>query len=194
DDRVDAKDYLSTKAGAPKPANDQNQYGGNLGFPLARDKAFLFMDYEGTRITRGVTRVTNVPTADQRAGIFTSAVRDPLTGLPFPGNVVPRDRFDPVSAAILDLVPLPNQPGANNFFRQADLVDNSDRVLARFDAHFSPTNPAFARYIYSTRDRQIPGAFGGVVDGTGTSAFGNQTIDTHGIVAGWTRILSPTVV
>ena len=79
-------------------------------------------------------------------------------------------------------MPLPNQAGANNFFRQADLIDNSDRLLARLDVRFSPNDSVFARYIYSQRDRQIPGAFGGVVDGTGTSAFGNQTIDTNACV------------
>jgi Carboxypeptidase regulatory-like domain/TonB dependent receptor/TonB-dependent Receptor Plug Domain len=191
---MDANDFFSERAGAPKPSNDQKQFGANLGGPVVKDKAFFFVDYERTRITRGVTRLTRVPTADERAGRFTSAVRDPLTGQPFPGNVIPADRIDPYAAEIIGLVPLPNQAGANNFFRQGDLIDNSDRILARLDVRFSPNDSVFGRYIYSQRDRQIPGAFGGVVDGTGTSAFGNQTIDTNAFVAGWTRIFSPTVV
>jgi hypothetical protein len=52
----------------------------------------------------------------------------------------------------------------------------------------------FLRYIHSSRDRQIPGAFGGVVDGTGTSAFGNQKIKTNAAVAGWTHVFSPSTV
>ena len=85
-ERMDAIDFFSKRAGAAKPANEQNQSGGNLGGPLVADSAFFFGDYEGTRITRGVTRLTRVPTADERAGIFTSAVKDPTTGLPFPNN------------------------------------------------------------------------------------------------------------
>jgi TonB dependent receptor/Carboxypeptidase regulatory-like domain/TonB-dependent Receptor Plug Domain len=193
-DHMDTSDFFSKRANAPKPANDQNQMGFNLGGPVVKDKAFFFVDYERTRITRGVTRLTRVPTAEERAGRFTSVVRDPLTGQPFPGNVIPASRIDPYAAEIMALVPLPNQAGANNFFRQADLIDNSDRVLARFDLRSGPNDSLFARYVYSQRDRQIPGAFGGVVDGTGTSAFGNQTIDTHGLVAGWTHVFSPTVV
>jgi hypothetical protein len=52
----------------------------------------------------------------------------------------------------------------------------------------------FGRYIYSNRTAQIPGAFGGVLDGTGTSAFGNQTIKTNALVGGWTRVISSAMV
>jgi hypothetical protein len=190
---MDTIDFFSKRANQPKPANDQNQFGGNLGGPIIKDKAFFFVDYEGTRITRGVTRLTAVPTADQRAGIL-PGVRDPLTGVAFPGGVIPQNRIDPVAAAIIGLVPLPNQSGANNFFRQADLIDNSDRVLARLDYKLNQNDSVFARYIWSDRARSIPGAFGGVIDGTGTSGFGDQKIKTNALVAGWTHILSPSMV
>src|SRR5262249_61583489 len=80
------------------------------------------------------------------------------------------------------------------FFRTAALLDNSDRFLGRFDLKPNTSDSVFARYIYSNRTRQIPGAFGGVLDGTGTSAFGNQTIKTNALVGGWTRVMSRAMV
>jgi hypothetical protein len=193
-DSFDSIDYFSQRANAAKAPNNQNQFGVNLGGPIVSNKAFFFSDYEGTRITRGVTRLTRVPTADDRAGIFTSAIKDPQTGLPFANNAIPASQMDPTALGILALVPLPNQSGANNFFRTADLLDNSDRFLARFDVKPNAKDGVFGRYIYSNRTRQIPGAFGGVIDGTGTSAFGNQTIKSNAFVGGWTRVLSNTTV
>src|SRR4029077_1664077 len=139
-------------------------------------------------------RLTRVPTADERAGIFTTAVKDPLTGLNFLNNQIPAGRIDPYAASIIGMVPLPNQPGANNFFRTADLLDNADRLLTRLDWKPSSSDSVFGRYIYSNRTRQIPGASGGVVDGTGTSAFGNQTIKTNALVGGWTKVVSSSMV
>jgi hypothetical protein len=191
---LDANDYFSIQAGAAKPTNDQNQFGGNLGGPIATNKAFFFADYEGTRISRGAVRLTRVPTDSDRLGVFSTPIKDPVTGQNFANNTIPSARIDPASAAILALIPTANQPGANNFFRTGNLLDNADRFLARLDVKPSTADSVFARYIYSNRIRQIPGAFGGILDGTGTSAFGNQTIKTNALVGGWTRVVSSTTL
>jgi len=191
------QDYRTERSLAPLPkfANDQNQFGANIGGPLVKDKAFFFVDYEGTRITRGVTRITRVPTLEERQGIFAGTVRDPLTGQPFPNNTIPAARVDPVARAIMDLLPEPNTPGANNYTRpDAQLTDDADRVMGRIDWRPTGKDTLFARYIYTTRKRVLPGWFGGIIDGTSSSALGDQSMKSNGLVAGWTRILSPALV
>ena len=131
DDRMDTINYFAKAANQPKATNKQNQFGGNVGGPLVRNRAFFFADYEGTRLEQGVLRTGNVMTADQRRGVFTSAVRDPLTGQPFPNNTIPTNRIDPVAASIMSMVPLPNTTGANNFIRQPNVEDESDRYMLR---------------------------------------------------------------
>src|SRR4029077_19938355 len=54
----------------------------------------------------------------------------------------------------------------------------------------TPNQRFFVRYIYSTRDRFVPGAFGGIIDGTGTSAFGRQALKAHAAAIGHDWVIS----
>lgn len=199
DERFDSFTFFTKRAREADPTiqkllNDQNQFGGNLGGPILKNRAFFFGDYEGTRITRGVLRVGRVATAAERAGIFSSTIIDPLTNAAFPNNTIPANRIDPVAARIMALVPLPNQPTANNFIRQPSVEDNGDRYLGRVDVRVGASDNVFARYIYSDRFRFVPGWFGGLLDGTSTSAWGRNDLKSHGSVFGYTKVVGPTLV
>jgi len=143
--RVDGLDGLLLGArGSGEAGDDQNQFGGNIGGPIRQGQRVLL---RGT--TRGPgspaasRRLTRVPTADERPDLHVT-VRDPTTGQPFANNRIPSERIDPYTAAIIALVPLPNQPGANNFFRTADLVDDADRLMGRVDWRPNATDGIFA--------------------------------------------------
>ena len=193
-DRFDSNNFFAKRADQPKPANNQNQFGGNLGGPISRNRAFFFGDFEATRIEQGVLRTGRVLTANERQGILSSAVRDPLTGQPFPNNTIPADRIDPVAARILSMIPLPNAAGGNNFINQPNVEDESERYLARVDFRVTDSDNVFARYIYSDRFRYVPGFFGGIIDGTSTSAWGRNYLTSHGAVLGWTKVLGSSLV
>ena len=209
---TDATDFFTNRAGAKKPALTQNQFGGNIGGPIVKNHAFFFFNYEGTRISQGVTRLSNVPLPNERVGDFSPAagaangvtygpIIDPTTGLPFPGNIIPPDRIDPVAAKIMSMIPLPNvtpPPGPQNrenYLINPKLTNNADNYIARVDWQITQRNSVFVRYSDVPWTRFVPGPFGdSIIDGTGTSAWGRLTQNSQGVALGWTAMISPTMV
>jgi hypothetical protein len=205
--KLDANDFFSNRNRLSKPQNVQNQFGGNFGGPIVRDKLFFFFDYEGTRIRRGASRIASVPLPNERIGDFSAeagrrigytypTVYDPLVGLPFANNTIPANRIDPVAARLIGLFPDPTNPNArlNNFARNASLMDDTDRFNVRGDWQPSASDTVFARFTWSPRERFIPGNFGGIADGTSSSSQGRQDMKSYGLSLGWTRPLTPRVV
>ena len=74
------------------------------------------------------------------------------------------------------------------------LTDNGDSYNGRVDWMATPADTVFFRYSYSNRNRFIPGFFGGIGDGTSTSAWGRQILKGHSAVIGWTHVFTPTLV
>jgi hypothetical protein len=72
----DSRNFYSPSIGT----FNQNQFGGTFGGPIKRDKAFFFVDYQGTRLSQGVdTGLIPVPSPQERAGDFSGVASD-LTG------------------------------------------------------------------------------------------------------------------
>jgi Carboxypeptidase regulatory-like domain/TonB-dependent Receptor Plug Domain len=113
----------------------------------------------------------------------------------------PSAKVDSAVAKLIALFPEPNNkqggatyPDFNNFSRTGSATDFNDSYDGRVDWTPSQNNTVFGRYNYFNRTRQIPGYFGGLADGTGTSAWGNQFLKGTSLVIGWTHIFSANIL
>ena len=98
-DNLDARGYFRPEP-LPKDVLRRNQFGAVISGPVIRDKTFFMASYEGVRsaIERAGTAVVLTP--EMRRGDFSAVsgtITDPLSGTPFPGNMIPANRLNPVS-------------------------------------------------------------------------------------------------
>jgi hypothetical protein len=184
DDSLDANSWSNARAGRPKSPLRYNQYGGSLGGPVmlpkalggvnGRGRSFFFYNFEGYQFTTSATGLYTMPTEAMRRGDFSQlrdgngnpiTIYDPATTRPnpngngflrdpFPGNIIPTNRLDPVSQAILPFYPLPNRApdnqfsNTNNYFGEVSNKRTLDQHTVRFDHRISDRNQFSARYVY----------------------------------------------
>jgi hypothetical protein len=189
------------KRGDPNADTHDHRWGASLGGPLKSGKTFFFANYEGSnnKAVFGGGRAT-VPTAAMRAGDFRGtaiAPRDPLTGQPFPGGVIPANRLDPAALAIMDFFwPLPNQETLANgygIFQQfVPITRDRHRADLRLDHEATNNDSIFLRASYQYRNPS------NIIFEGGTALTNLPHLDTNlktgSVIAGWTRILSPSVL
>ncbi len=128
----------------------QNQFGGTLGGPIRRNKAFFFGYYEGFRNRQGITRGSTVPTPAQRAGDF-SASTVPVTdaaGAPFPGGQIPKSLQDPLSVSLLRYYPSGNV--SPSFYTSTQpLANDTEQAGIKLDFQLGTTDSLTTRYTFS---------------------------------------------
>ncbi len=182
-----ANDFFLNAAGKPRPPWVQNQFGAEAGGPLrlpadeGHNRIFWFASWEGFRLRTGEPFTTTVPTSEEQAGNFSminTPIMDPCAGtvnsqgacpgssvapVQFGGNVIPTNRINPTSKALLDLWPMPNAGGIvtqsgtiNNFDTVARTGGNQDQVVARVDQDITLRQRLFIRYSHwSVKDLPI---------------------------------------
>ncbi len=129
----------------------RNQYGFSLGGPLKRNQTFLFGSWQGTQIRSLPSTLTAVvPTAQQREGNFSVMSKqlvDPDTGSPFPGNIIPESRLDPIALKVLQVIPVATSAdGLLRYSRGDKQTDN--QVLARVDHHIGSAHHISGRFFW----------------------------------------------
>jgi hypothetical protein len=196
---LNANNYFSNEAGAPRPPYNLNQYGGSLGGPIRKDKTFFFIYAQQTsRRESQPIIIPTVLTAAERGGDFSddcpgsSCPIDPRTGQAFPENTIPQGRIDPVAAAFVKAVmPLPNS-GSRSYIFDGPTGTGQDRLdesqfVARIDQSFGAADKIFGRFYYND-DAGV--AFSGNLPGN----FYDQDYRNQNLGLNWTHILSPTKV
>ncbi|MPY88802.1 MAG: hypothetical protein GEU99_12840 [Luteitalea sp.] len=131
--------------------------------PIVRDRTFFYASYFHQNIPSASFNRSTVATAAMRDGDFSqllagpnpTPVIDPLTGAPFPGNVIPPERFNALSALVQEqFIPPPNLEDAdtlvNNLgFEHAYPEDlyRADYPMVRIDHQISTNNTLYGRFI-----------------------------------------------
>jgi hypothetical protein len=86
-----------------KPTTNRNQFGGNIGGPIIRDKLFFFLDYEGLRSITKPLFVLTLPTQNELSGKLVTAVRNPINGKIYAaGTSIPDTEMNPLSLQIVN--------------------------------------------------------------------------------------------
>lgn len=179
-----ANTFFNNLQGLPLQRYRYNTVGWNLGGPLYwpkkfnqnKDKLFFFISQEilPNQFPNAVRSYT-VPTQLERDGNFSQSlntggqlivIKDPESGQPFPGNVVPSSRRSINSAKLLSVFPLPNQTnravtGGNFNYQVAGTEDNPARQeILRVDYNISPKTRLWLRgteYMNEEIGLTIPG-------------------------------------
>jgi hypothetical protein len=195
----DANTYLNNRNSpvlqpAKTSRNDSGYtFGGPVSFPGFNEdkkKLFFFFSQEYQRRTSpNALHQTRVPTALERAGDFSQSVdssgnlvviRDPQTGLPFPGNVIPANRLYSPGIAALNMFPTANFSGGGNGlnFRSQDPDQPKRREdLLRMDFQATDKWRITGRYLHNNED--ILQAYGTTWAGNGSDQLPTPTLFVH---------------
>ncbi|MBL8215463.1 MAG: TonB-dependent receptor [Bryobacterales bacterium] len=153
------------------PAKVSNNFGGTLGGPLripklynGTNRTFFQFSWESLRYPRQSTVANTLPSQRLRQGDFTAegvTVRDPLTGQPFAGNVIPASRINAVARAIIPLYPAINvgdgtRRSVNNFIQNRIANIESNQFDVRIDQTISPQHAVFGRYTWKKNPTLSP--------------------------------------
>ncbi len=194
---LDASDYFLQQA----PVFKYNIFGGTIGFPIVKNKMFLFASYQGARRREGQNPgVLTVLTPAERNGDF-SALGFPLidpTGANasgfFPNNQVPVDTV--MKNYMNAYLPLPNY-GTNGYVEDPVASLQEDQFIFRYDYNISSKDTFSAFYILDDQPQNFPfevvkGASTGGDVPIGSGFTNSQRFQTASL--SWTRTLSPTML
>ncbi|HLH37692.1 MAG TPA: carboxypeptidase regulatory-like domain-containing protein [Bryobacteraceae bacterium] len=196
---MDARNFFQT---GPTPSFKQNDFGGTVGGPIVRNKTFFFFSYEGLRQASGFSSLITVPTAGERVGDFSAipvTLKNPLTGVPLPGNIIPPNMINPVGVALMSYLPAPTFPTPagslpkNNYSYNDTRTEHMNEFSLKIDHNFSASDSGYATANWFNDPSFEPNnALCQPKDLPGFGCFVNQRSEVYGLAE--THIFSPSMV
>lgn len=203
--RFKARNYFQSPTAAI-PKDDLEQYGGNLGGPVVRNRLFFFTNWEHTNHTNSSpVRFYSLATDALRRGDFSgtgvtiydpASSPDPALRTAFPGNMISSDRIDLAAKELIKRMPVPTGPGlVNNYVAQGDGTYTRDNVDVKMNLNATNKLALFGRYSISPSNIFDPPSLrdaGG--DALNGGQLGNAPGRTQVAGAGTTYTLSPSLL
>ncbi len=185
----DARNYFNTTTNPDGSFNPQspfnnNNFGGSIGGPIKKDRAFFFFAYEGQREKAGSDFNLVVPTAEQIA----TARGEALAANP-DLNIAPLDK-------IISLMPTTTD-SVNNFLPYSvQDTNNNNNLIAKADFNLNEKNSITGRYAFGQSDQAFPlGSLGGYGSGSRLATFEQLSPTRVQVVsASWLTTFSPEKV
>lgn len=199
--RNDAMDATAFFANAQRTGKEKlryNQFGGNYGGPIVKNKLFFFANFEVLKISNANLIQTTVPTTRMRRGDFgelPSLIYIPGAGTrqPFPNNQIPAAQQDPVAQRVLTYYPEPNRAGLlNNYAVNSPTKTLERQLITRVDYAISERHQTYFRLSRNWDDIEAAGTFPGSLATTTTQGF--QRNRPSSLVADYVFTLSPRTV
>lgn len=204
---LDARTWndVGMMATSKTPHLSQNEYGLSLGGPIQKDRTFIFVNYEGFRLSQQVIHYDTVPTAAERAGDFSQSgttIYEPNSSAspgtanprtPFPSDAIAGSGYsiNPIAATVLQTIPLPNMGmgtgrDSNNYFDERTQTGRQDQGTIRIDRNLAGGNSLFGRYSIEHEAGFSPENL------PGYGVYDNNLAQNFDLA--YTRILSPASV
>src|SRR3954447_24620248 len=170
---LEKNNYFSDLAGLDKPNNPYYLGGGGFGGPIKKDRTFFWFATENYTDTQTRNATDLMPTDLERAGDFSHTtnasgqpvvIYDPLTRLPFAGNIIPANRINVVSAAMLKYLPRADAQidnGSSNYNRTSLIKSTwTQEYTAKVEHKFTDKVSLSGFYLYNRSNEPCANYFG----------------------------------